>query len=161
MLGPGREDLEAIGANMMDPGRAGAACSRPRCAPRAEALAPGRRGRRAVAGRPDAGLRPRHLALARLSCSPTGSLRAPLCGVRRTELLRAWADQSGPSDDDELELVALSEAARGSLRLLALDQVAPRMRVVLAADVPDDRVRLDEGSTLARRDRSPSRWTSR
>src|SRR5664279_5480665 len=63
---------------------------------------------------------------------------------------RSWADQSGPSDDDELELVALSEAARGALRLLAADSSAPSRRVVLAVEVPggmqSGAVRVDEGS---------------
>ncbi|MGN6605909.1 MAG: DUF6912 family protein [Jatrophihabitans sp.] len=40
-------------------------------------------------------------------------------------------------DDEELEYAALTEAARGSLRLLDADPAAARRRVVLAADVPD------------------------
>lgn len=89
----------------------------------------------------------------------SGSLPGPLAAYAVTDALRAWADgsdqsdgadQSGPSDDEELELVALSEAARGSLRLIAADLADGRggsaRRVVLAADVPDARVRVDDRS---------------
>jgi Family of unknown function (DUF6912) len=43
-------------------------------------------------------------------------------------------------DDEELEYVAMLAAARQSLRLLDADAAAPRRRVVLAADVPDDQI---------------------
>jgi hypothetical protein len=43
-------------------------------------------------------------------------------------------------DQEELEYVALTAAARASLRLLAEDPAAPARRVVLAVDVYDDRV---------------------
>ena len=43
-------------------------------------------------------------------------------------------------DQEELEYVALMQAARGSLRLLAADPQAPPRRVVLAADVDDSLV---------------------
>jgi hypothetical protein len=45
-------------------------------------------------------------------------------------------------DDDleELEYAALSEAARGSLRLIDADPAAARRRVVVAGDVPDSDV---------------------
>jgi hypothetical protein len=43
-------------------------------------------------------------------------------------------------DQEELEYVALTQAARASLRLLAADPQAPRRRVVLAADVDDSLV---------------------
>ena len=86
----------------------------------------------------------------------SGSLPGPLAAYAVTDALHAWADQSdggdqpGPSDDEELELVALSEAARGSLRLIAADLADGRggsaRRVVLAADVPDARVRVDDRS---------------
>jgi hypothetical protein len=76
-----------------------------------------------------------------------GSLPAPVEAYAVTDVLRAWADQSGPSDDEELELVALSEAARGSLRLLdGAGAGSPSLRVVLAADPPDSRVRVDDRS---------------
>jgi hypothetical protein len=91
----------------------------------------------------------------------SGSLPGPLAAYAVTDDLRAWvdaADQSAPSDDEELELVALSEAARGSLRLIAADLAAgaradlaagtvhQARRVVLAADVPDASVRVDDRS---------------
>ena len=106
----------------------------------------------------------------------SGSLPGPRAAYAVTDDLRAWvdaADQSapigptgptgpigptGPSDDEELELVALSEAARGSLRLIAADLAAgtaadlaagavhQARRVVLAADVPDAHVRVDDRS---------------
>jgi hypothetical protein len=50
-------------------------------------------------------------------------------------------------DEEELEYAALNEAARASLRLLAADLAgdpgAPARRVVLAAEIPADRVRWD------------------
>jgi hypothetical protein len=42
---------------------------------------------------------------------------------------------------EELEYSALIDAAEASLRLLALEPQAPRRRVVVALDVPDDLVR--------------------
>jgi hypothetical protein len=44
------------------------------------------------------------------------------------------------ADIDELEHAAQVAAAVGSLQLLASDRAAPRRRVVLAIDVPDDLV---------------------
>jgi hypothetical protein len=44
-------------------------------------------------------------------------------------------------DEEELEYAALTEAARASLRLLAGDPAAPPRRVVLAAEIPNDRVK--------------------
>lgn len=41
------------------------------------------------------------------------------------------------SDEEELEYLALSDAARASLRLLAADTDTDQLRVVLAADVDD------------------------
>jgi hypothetical protein len=46
--------------------------------------------------------------------------------------LREWYAEG---DQEELEYAALTAAARASLRMLADDPVAPRRRVVLAADV--------------------------
>jgi hypothetical protein len=43
-------------------------------------------------------------------------------------------------DQEELEYVALTAAARASLRLLAEEPGAPPRRAVLAADINDDRV---------------------
>src|SRR6201990_1623000 len=46
-------------------------------------------------------------------------------------------------DEEELEYSALTEAARGSLRMLAGNPAAPPRRVVLAAEIPADGVKLD------------------
>ncbi len=62
---------------------------------------------------------------------------APLSAFAVTPALRE-AYASG--DDEELEYVAMLEAARQSLRLLRADPDAPRRRVVIAADVPDAEV---------------------
>jgi hypothetical protein len=77
-----------------------------------------------------------------------GALPAPLAAYAVTPVLRAWADESGPSGEEELELVALSEAARASLRLLA-DGGAPAVRMVLAVEVPDAAVRVEDTSDEA------------
>ncbi len=55
-----------------------------------------------------------------------------------TPALREWYTEG---DTEELEYVALLEAAGSSLRALAADPDAPRRRVVLAADVADGIVR--------------------
>src|SRR4051794_11071275 len=67
---------------------------------------------------------------------------APLTGYAVTPALVEWY-VSG--DTEELEYVALTEAARASLRMLAADradgvEVAAR-RVVVAAEVPDEIVK--------------------
>ncbi|HUL24268.1 MAG TPA: hypothetical protein VLW44_00655 [Streptosporangiaceae bacterium] len=67
---------------------------------------------------------------------------APLRGFAVTPALREWY---ASGDEEELEYVAMTHAARASLRLLASDQQAPRRRVVLAADVPDGQVGHDGG----------------
>ena len=54
-------------------------------------------------------------------------------------------------DEEELEYAALTEAARASLRMLAGNPAAPPRRVVLAAEIPADQVKLDA------RDREPAR----
>ena len=54
-------------------------------------------------------------------------------------------------DEEELEYAALTEAARASLRMLAADQAAPPRRVVLAAELPAEQVKLDA------HDREPAR----
>jgi hypothetical protein len=59
---------------------------------------------------------------------------APVQGYAVTPALREWYSSG---DVEELEYVALSHAARDSLRLLAGDPSAPRRRVVLAAEVTD------------------------
>ena len=45
-------------------------------------------------------------------------------------------------DAEELEYAAMTEAARASLRLLAADPAAPPRRVVLAAEMPAEQVKL-------------------
>jgi len=62
---------------------------------------------------------------------------APLAGFAVTPALWEWY---ASGDLEELEYAALTVAARTSLRLLAADEAAPPRRVVLAAEVPDDRV---------------------
>lgn len=55
-----------------------------------------------------------------------------------TPALREWYSSG---DLEELEYIAMTHAARASLRLLAADAQAPRRRVVLAAEVADRQVR--------------------
>jgi hypothetical protein len=64
----------------------------------------------------------------------------PLPGFAVTPSLRE-AYASG--DAEELEYVALTEAARASLRMLAADTAAPSRRVVLAAEIPPEQVSWD------------------
>ena len=64
----------------------------------------------------------------------------PVPGFAVTPSLRE-AYASG--DEEELEYAALTEAARASLRMLAEDPAAPPRRVVLAAEIPADQVKLD------------------
>lgn len=70
-----------------------------------------------------------------LACGEVGP--TPLRAFAVTPALRE-AYASG--DDEELEYVAMLAAAKQSLRLLDADPVAPRRRVVLAADVADAQV---------------------
>lgn len=51
-----------------------------------------------------------------------------------TPALREWYREA---DEEELEYAAARAAARGSLRLLADEPMAPRRRVVVAAEVAD------------------------
>ncbi|GGO75667.1 DUF6912 family protein [Nonomuraea cavernae] len=85
---------------------------------------------------------------------------APLTGYAVTPALTEWY---ASGDAEELEYVALTEAARASLRMLAADggATAPR-RVVVVAEVPDaalsagtdledrGRVRVGDGVPLAK-----------
>jgi Family of unknown function (DUF6912) len=59
----------------------------------------------------------------------------PLCAFAVTPALREWY---ASGDVEELEYAAMTAAARVSLRLLAADSEAPRRRVVLAAEIPDE-----------------------
>jgi hypothetical protein len=60
---------------------------------------------------------------------------APVLAYAVTPALREWY---ASADLEELEYAALMHAARASLRLLRADPEAPRRRVVLAAEVPDE-----------------------
>lgn len=59
---------------------------------------------------------------------------APVKGFAVTPALREWYVGG---DLEELEYMAMTLAARASLRLLHKDTQAPRRRVVLAAELPD------------------------
>ena len=59
----------------------------------------------------------------------------PGCAV--TPALREWY---ASGDEEELEYAALNRAARLSMSLLTDEVRAPRRRVVLAVDVPEDQV---------------------
>ena len=72
----------------------------------------------------------------------------PMHGFAVTPSLRE-AYASG--DEEELEYTAMAEAARASLRMLAKDPAAPPRRVVLAAEIPAEQVKLDA------RDKEPAR----
>jgi hypothetical protein len=61
----------------------------------------------------------------------------PPRGFAVTPALREWYSSG---DEEELEYVAMTQAARASLRLLDADPGAPRRRVVLAAEVPEELV---------------------
>jgi len=65
---------------------------------------------------------------------------APVQAFTVTPALREWY---ATADLEELEYAALTHAARASLRLLRADPDAPRRRVVLAAEIPAEQVKLD------------------
>jgi hypothetical protein len=70
-----------------------------------------------------------------------GRLTGPHTVFAVTPRLREFfALSDAEADTEELEYAALLTAARASLRLLDNDPLAPRRRVVVAADVPDDAV---------------------
>lgn len=71
-----------------------------------------------------------------------GSAGAPLTAFAVTPALRDWYVNDADVDAEELEYAALTEAARGSLRLLDAEPGAHRRRVVLAADVADTAVEI-------------------
>jgi hypothetical protein len=66
-----------------------------------------------------------------------GQTAAPVRGYAVTPALREWYSSG---DEEELEYVALTQAARASLRLLLADPQAPGRRVVLAADLPAEQL---------------------
>ncbi len=72
----------------------------------------------------------------------------PVPGFAVTPSLRE-AYASG--DEEELEYVAMTEAARASLRMLAQDPAAPPRRVALAVEISAEQVKLDA------RDKEPAR----
>ena len=59
---------------------------------------------------------------------------APVVGFAVTPALREWY---ASGDLEELEYMAMVQAARASLRMLHTDTKAPRRRVVLAAELPE------------------------
>jgi hypothetical protein len=61
----------------------------------------------------------------------------PVRGFAVTPGLREWYSSG---DMEELEYIALLHAARASLRMLHEDPAAPRRRVVLAAELPEEQV---------------------
>jgi hypothetical protein len=63
-------------------------------------------------------------------------------GYAVTPALREWYSSG---DMEELEYIALLHAARASLRLLREEPSAPRRRVVLAVELPDDIVLASTG----------------
>lgn len=66
-----------------------------------------------------------------------GKTVLPVRGYAVTPALREWYSSG---DEEELEYVALTQAARASLRLLLADPAAPGRRVVLAAELPAEQV---------------------
>jgi hypothetical protein len=86
---------------------------------------------------------------------------APVTGFAVTPALREWY---ASGDLEELEYVAMTHAARASLRLLLSDPDAPRRRVVLAADVPDEQVGhnggFDEPTVVVISAAVPLRWVA-
>jgi hypothetical protein len=74
-----------------------------------------------------------------------GRLPGPHTAFAVTPALREfYAVSEAEADTEELEYAALLTAARASLRLLDVDPFAARRRVVLAADVPDDAVEIQD-----------------
>lgn len=67
---------------------------------------------------------------------------APVLGYAVTPALREWYSSG---DLEELEYVAMMEAARGSLRLLHEQTIVARRRIVLAAELPESDVLVKNG----------------
>ena len=90
-----------------------------------------------------------------------GRAARPAHGVRRHAALREfYALSDAEADIEELEYAALLAAARASLRLLDVDPIAARRRVVLAADVADDAVDARSTTRTSSGARCGSRGTS-
>ena len=64
---------------------------------------------------------------------------APQRAFAVTPSVREWYAEG---NEEELEYAALREAAAASLRLIDGDPIAPRRRIVVAADVPDAAVTI-------------------
>ena len=76
----------------------------------------------------------------------TGAVSAvPLTAFAITPGLREWYTDE---DTEALEYAAMTEAARGALRLLDADPDAARRRVVIAAEVPDSAVTVHDDLDL-------------
>jgi hypothetical protein len=69
-----------------------------------------------------------------------------MIGYAVTPSLREWYAEG---DLEELEYVALTHAARASLRLLADESSGTPRRVVLAVDVPENRARPEADTDVA------------
>lgn len=67
---------------------------------------------------------------------------APVRGFAVTPVLREWY---ASGDLEELEYMAMIQAARASLWLLRDDPAAPRQRVVLSAELPEAAVLASNG----------------
>jgi Family of unknown function (DUF6912) len=67
---------------------------------------------------------------------------APVTGFAVTPALREWY---ASGDIEELEYVAMLQAARASLRMLHIDTKTPRHRVVLSAELPESLVSVRNG----------------
>jgi hypothetical protein len=65
--------------------------------------------------------------------------------VRAFAVTPALRESYASGDLEELEYVAMTHAARASLRLLRADAGAPRRRAVLAADVPAEHIGYNGG----------------
>ena len=78
-----------------------------------------------------------------------GALHGPHTAFAVTPQLREFYELSdADADTEELEYAALLAAARASLRLIDIDPMSARRRVVVAADVPDAQVSpIDDADT--------------
>src|SRR5579875_742899 len=80
---------------------------------------------------------PATLAILRALLEDGSTGEAPVTAFAVTPALREWY---ATGDTEELEYIALTGAARASLRLLDLDPAAPRRRAVVVAEVADAEV---------------------